>query len=210
MKQLTFNPEQAIAINCEKGSSSWDLVHDETGIAGVAVTGKAPTSLFISSSQYRIGRLFLSFDTSRIPSGSVIDSATVRIYVVSKSNVDNDGDDWMNIVQTSQADPFILAAEDYDQCGAINNPIEGATRFDIGAIATGAYKTWTLNATGLLWINATPGLTLLGMREGHDAIDSPVGGGNNSITIHDEGDANPPELIVNFTPPARGMPIFFN
>lgn len=79
--------------------------------------------------------------------------------------------------------------EDYDQCGSVNNPTEGATRVDIGDITISQYNSWTLNATGIEWIDKT-GITKLGTREGHDCIDSTVSaggaGGNNIIVFASE------------------------
>jgi len=111
---------------------------------------------------------------------------------------DNDGDDFITVVQTSQADTASLTTADYDQCGAISNPTEGATRIDIGSITIGAYNSWTLNATGLGWISKT-GYTFLGLREGHDAINSAITFGINRVKFAGSeatGTANDPYLDV--------------
>ena len=131
----------------------------------------------------------------------------------------NDGNDWANVVQTDQPDHGILTTADYNNCGATNNPTEGATRIDITDVVDDNYNTWTLTeATGWGWIKksgeastcgtALTGWTRLGMREGHDAIDNlPVD--SNTVQIRFSEYANTaydPYLTVTYTaaPPAAG------
>ena len=64
-----------------------------------------------------------------------------------------------------------LADGDFDQIVSINNPTAGASDTDITSLSAGGYRTITLNATGRGWISKT-GYTKLGLREGHDAVDS--------------------------------------
>jgi len=175
---------------------SWDTAHD-------ALTGTwAPYTLEAmgvgsgSNESGGIGkyiyRSFLPFDTSGIDDATTITAAILYIYPYAKSDGDNDGDDWVNVVQTSQTNPTTLATADYDQCGAINNPTEGATRVDIGNVTTGTYNTWTLDATGISWIDkVNANNTLLGMREGHDAIDSPiVANTEDKVSLYSSEDTN--------------------
>lgn len=77
----------------------------------------------------------------------------------------------MAVVQTSQPSTSELTTADYDLCGdAIDNPTKGSANIDLTGLTIGAYRDFTLNATGLGWISKT-GYTMLGVREGHDIQD---------------------------------------
>lgn len=158
---------------------TWDTAHDDTGVSATA----SPTTATMQTGSLNSGgaggwgiqRSFVPIDTSGIDDGATITNAILYLYSTAKSNTDNDTDDWINVVQTTQADTTgaTLVADDFDQCGSVNNPTEGATRIDIGNITTSAYNAWTLDAIGIGWISKT-GISFLGTREGHDAIDSPI------------------------------------
>lgn len=121
----------------------------------------------------RIRRGFLPFDTSALPDGDTIDSATLSVwgYVASNNATTNSAYSWVNVVQTSQSNTSSLATADYDTCGAVNNPTEGATRKLYSSMpGTAEYISWTLDATGKGWVEKA-GVTKLGLRDGSDALD---------------------------------------
>ena len=188
-------------------SSDWATTHDDTDGSGANASN---TTLEIvgstvgGSSNYIIIRGFLPYDTSSLGQDSSIIAATFSLYVISKRNDDNDGDDWLNIVQTNQTSPTALATTDFDNCGSVSNPTEGATRVDIGNITTSAYNDWVLNSTGRGWIDKdTVNNTLLGVREGHDAINSAFVNSNNTgnaISINTSDNvSNKPRLVVDYS-----------
>lgn len=197
-------------------AGGWDFAHDDT--TGDTADYTTSTITFGASDSFgeaEISRIFLPFDTSSIPSNATIDSATLNVKPDSKTNTDNDGDDWINVVQTSQVSETTLSTADFDQAGAINNPTEGATRIDFGSITTSAYNTWTLNSTGRGWIKksgetsncgSTAGWTCLGLREGHDAIDSAISlnTANTMIVFMSEfvGTGSDPYLDITYTVPS--------
>ena len=160
--------------------ASWDTVHD--GQSGTYSNYTIDTETIrvtrtSSSTFYLIRRAFFPIDTSGIDDGATITASTFSVYKTSNEwNGDNDGDDWLNIVQTTQSSNTSLSDGDFDQCGTIDNPTEGATRIDISSLSgSDGWVTWTMNATGIGWISKT-GWTKLGIREGHDCIDSPYAG----------------------------------
>lgn len=175
--------------------SNWATAHDAVTGTPAGYTDYTGTTLIVdvevnSTSLFLIVRGFLPIDTSGIDDGDTITAATLNLYVGSKVNTDNDGGDWINVVQTSQASSTTLSTADYDQCGAISNPTEGATRIDIGSITTSAYNSWTLDATGIGWISKT-GYTLLGLREGHDATNVSIAASTgNSISVASSEDTS--------------------
>lgn len=160
---------------------SWDGAHDAT--SGLA-DDSASTNYVETARAYTILRSFNLFDSSAIPDTDTISSATHSIYVSVLHVDDDDGDDWVNVFQSSPASNTAIVGGDYDQCGTVDTPTEGATRIDLSSgITTSAYNDFTLNATGLTWIEKT-GVTKLCFREGHDALDSAftgAGGAYNQI-----------------------------
>jgi hypothetical protein len=183
------NPESTSVdgrVGHNSTSAVWATVHDATdGTFADDSTATQVTAVAsgLSGGNFYIMRPFYLFDTSTL-SGKSVTAATLRIYVAAKEDSDNDGDDWVNVVQSSPASNTALTTADYDQCGSVSNPTEGATRQDITGISTSAYLSFDLNATGLGWIN-TGGVTKLGLREGHDAINSAYAGANGTFNLID-------------------------
>lgn len=165
-------------------NADWDTAHDDTSGSGFGDTDaftQTPRCLHnTGSGGYLIVRGFYLFDTAALPDGDTISAAT---FALASQNVafdeDNDGVDYVTVVQSNPASNTSLAATDYDQCGdAINNPTEGVDagdRIDLGSWdgVDGNYNTFTLNSTGIGWIDKA-GITKLGTREGHDTTDAPI------------------------------------
>ncbi|MDY6987456.1 MAG: hypothetical protein SWQ30_05300, partial [Thermodesulfobacteriota bacterium] len=154
----------------------WDITHDATESATAQYT--VTESYFCrtgkdGSNHYIITRVFFPFYTEPLPDTANILDATLSLYVTTKQNADNDGEDFFVVVQTTQPSTSALTIDDYDLCGSVNSPTEGSNRVDCGNITTGQYNDWTLNTTGLGWISKTD-WTKLGMREGHDVLDHPI------------------------------------
>ncbi len=191
---------------------TWVGAHDAAAGSFSSATGQNIVANTNTNGDYFVGRGFIPFDTSSIPANSTITAATFNGYVTSKFNAVNDGNDWINIIQTSQASETTLDNADFDQAGAIDNPTEGATRIDIGSVTTSAYNVWTLDSTGRSWIKktgetsncgVTAGWTCLGIREGHDASDITPTGINNITVLESEtsGTSQDPYLDITYTIP---------
>ena len=163
-------------VRNEVTSGTWTTAHDATtGTSAyptdTTVYGPHIQELAGNGTYWWLNRLFLPIDTSGLGAGATVSAAVLYLWPGGTDNTDNDGDDWINVVQTDQPSTSTLTTADFNNCGATDNPTEGATRVDIGNITGAQYNTWTLNATGRGWIDKT-GVTMLGMREGHDCIDS--------------------------------------
>lgn len=178
-----------------------------------------------------IDRGFVPFDTSSIPVSAPISSASLNIYVTSKTNNDNDGLDYVTVVQTNQPSSAALTTADYDNAGGVN-ATEGVSvgdRKDITSITTGAYLSFTLNSTGIGWIKksgevsncgSTAGFTCLGLREGHDITNTAVGYAQQNYMVAStsefSGTSQDPYLSVIYSEPNvilkggryKGMRIF--
>ena len=141
-------------------------------------------------------------DTSALGAGATILKAAVALYPTSNNNQENDGFDYLVFVQASQASTSLLTTGDFDACGAVDNPTEGSVWMDMtDDLGTGAYFSWTLNATGMSWIDVQ-GTTKLGLRLGHDAEDQEPDA-LNIFQFHNSeqsGTSKDPFLSVNYTP----------
>src|SRR3990167_6856036 len=190
-------------------NASWATVHGATAGTSNDGSGSANVGTGVNLNEFNIYRMFIPFNTSWLPDNASISSSTANIMISagSISNGDDDGDDWYNIVgTTSQASAIGLESEDYDQCAAITNPNEGSTRKDTSVLATEVYTIWTLDATGTAWI-LKDNWTLIGVREGHDAINISYGGANgtfNSLDVYmseNAGTSKDPYLDIEYTIP---------
>ncbi|TAL48920.1 hypothetical protein EPN83_02815 [Patescibacteria group bacterium] len=118
----------------------------------------------------RITRGFLAFDTSPLPDNAIITAATINVFVPSKANDVDDGNDFAVVVQGRQASTNSLSNSDYNKAG---NQVTAATelsdRLDLTALALNQYNTWSLNGTGLGFVSLT-GVSKFALREGHDLL----------------------------------------
>ena len=110
-------------------------------------------------STYTVARHFYPVDTSSIPNSDTISSATFTV----ETNMAGEGDRVVGLILTTQTSGTSLASGDFDNL-TLNSPAEGATRRTVNS--TGDH-TFTLNATGLGWIDKA-GFTKLGLRMGQD------------------------------------------
>jgi len=195
-----------------ESTSSWATIHAATTGNDTSAGDVSAYAGFCqhqtSGSKTSILRAFYPFDTSSIPDTDVISSATLTLYSTGTlANGDNDGDNFIAIVQTSQASNTTLANGDYDTCGdAETNPTEGATRISLNSWSNGAgnANVFTLNATGIGWISKT-GYTKLGAREGHDVKNNQIANNTSSgaavYLSETSGTSTDPTLTVTHAAP---------
>lgn len=193
-------------------NASWATMHaaatgssaDPTGTTLRVGTGNTPNP--------DCRRAFFPVDTSGIPDGDTITAATFYAKVQAlTSNGDNDGDDWFVLVgPTSQASPTTLGTADFDTCGAVTSPQEiTSDRKDYSSLpAVGSYASWALNSTGLSIVSKTS-YTLIGMREGHDVLNSAYSGASTTnqvrfYTSEQAGTTDDPYLEVTHAAAAAG------
>ncbi|MDP3043740.1 MAG: hypothetical protein Q8N21_05070 [bacterium] len=161
---------------------------------------------FISYTAY-VQRVFLPINTSGIASDANITNAALYFYGTTKYSMDDDGQDYIAVVQTTQASTDSLITADFWQCGTNNNPTQGGSK-DLGLMASDSYNSVTLNATGISWINKGVGAwTKLGLREGHDCENAIIGTGlvNGFLAVYfseQTGTSQDPYLEVTYTAPA--------
>lgn len=157
-----------------------------------------------------ISRAFIPINTSSLPDDAIITSASLYVNFTSFVNNVNDGNDFISLVQTTQASNTSLSLDDADQCGGLSSVVEGINttdRIDLTGKSNGQYS-FPLNSIGLTWISLT-GFTKLGLREGHDLlnISFPLGAGftQNGVVLsfsETTGTGGDPYLNVTYTIPS--------
>lgn len=183
-------------VGYESSSDSWSTIrsaatgnytNDSTGNITIAVQDSGAID-------DTIARAFILFDTSSLPDADTIYDARL-LFVRSAAST---GSSSLGVVQSSPASDTAITTADYDQCGALDGATEGATRVAISTWAdTSNYYGFTLNSTGLGWINKT-GITKLGLRWAED-LDNTSGASTKRISFYSadtSGVATDPKLVV--------------
>lgn len=201
---VTYNSDSGGDGTVKKeGDYSWDTQHDAT--SGVVVSNGLQTFVQKWTSHNRFYRSSVPFDTSGLPDNAAISQVLLKVWAATTNTSDDDGNDFIRVVQTSIASSTDLVSEDYDQIGAVNNPTAGANDIDVSGISTNAFTTFELNSTGLGWVDKT-GFTKLGLREGHDAVDDPVASNSASgatfYSVDHYESGKRPQLVITYTTPA--------
>lgn len=132
----------------------------------------------ISDGKYRIQRGYIPIDTSGLDDGVTITGATLKMDIYEFNYPDNDGYDFVTVVQSSQASPTALEVADYGRVGSTEG-LDSGDRIDMSG-ATGGYQEFVLNATGIGWISKT-GYSQFCLREGHDFSNHAYVGSNNTL-----------------------------
>jgi hypothetical protein len=231
--QTTFNPdadpeERSVdgAVTADSNGSEcsdWATCQGATDSGSVndTIATFATPVVIKETDRIVIRRGLFYFDTSSIGTADIIEAATFSLFVTGTANDHNDGNDFVSLVQVqgnNVSSTTSLATGDYNDVGdTIDNPTEGhdsGQRKDITSVTTSQYLDWTLNSTGRSWIarsgeqnptGGVAGITYLGVREGHDLLDSePGSNGTTELTVRhadNTGISEDPKLVVTHNTP---------
>lgn len=158
-----------------KSDIIWDNVHNATNGDTATDTNDFDNYIYCASS-YQLMRAFFAFDTSVIGSGNQVVSSTFYLYIITKYNDDNDGNDYLNIYSANQNDPTNLVVSDYSTIGNT----KFSSDIDLGNININNYYSWTLNTDGRSAINVT-GWTKLSEKIGFDQEDHACGPSDSGV-----------------------------
>jgi RHS repeat-associated protein len=154
--------------------TNWSGIRDGAGTSAfpdVANQVFAAVSTYPSGTCYaEMDRAIFLFDTSSLGAGATITSSTLSLYGEFLYN-DSAASPTYNIYTSNPASNTDLVASDFGNLGTTQQ----ATSIAQASLVSGAYNTWTLNATGLSNISPT-GITKFGYREAtYDAANSDPG-----------------------------------
>lgn len=142
-------------------------------------------------------RLLFSFDTSSIPDGATITSASLFLYGTSKANGLGKPD--LHIVGGSPSTTFDLIPSDYSALGSISF---GSIDYD--SFSTSGYNEIVLNAAGINQIDDS-GVTCYGARLSWDLFNSFTGTWASSTQSYlglymadRAGTSQDPKLVINY------------
>lgn len=154
--------------------------------------------------QQNVRSIFL-FDTSSIPDGDTIDSATMSLWVTSKLDEATAQNPDINVYASTPASDTALVAGDYAQTGST----AFSTAITFANVTTDAYNDFVLNASGLANISKTGVSKFSAKNANYDAAASAPGWTTSGRThrirgqwVETAGTANDPKLVVVHTSPA--------
>lgn len=143
-------------------------------------------------------RGILCFDTSSLPDGVTIVSATLRLRGVSKSNGFG-GSPSLHVTSVSPASTAALANSDYGTFGSTS-----FGEISYAAFSASSYNEITLNSNGLAHINKT-GVTAFGLRHSWDLTGTFDGSWGTDLMMSmgissadETGTSQDPELVIEY------------
>lgn len=212
-KEFIGQPAYAAVNTTYSGAGDGKVYAGATGHDASSGAAADATTVFVQPGYHPIigdvlERTFFPFNTSDLPDNSEIIAVNFKING-SGTLLTADAYGFLTVVQTTQASPTTLGVDDFDQCGAISNPIEGidtANRIFTADISPNVYFSFPLNETGKSWVSKI-GYTQLGVREGHDVLNSaPANSSYADIyTSEQAGTSQDPYLEITYV-----MPDFVN
>lgn len=144
-----------------------------------------------------LSRGIFLFDTSSLPDGSTISSATFSNYVTTRQTTSNVG---VNVVSSTPASNTALVNGDYTQTGST----KFSTVIRVNDMSTNAYADFALNASGLTNISKT-GISKFGTRLEEDLDNSSPTWSSNALMgtqisfAEHTGTTQDPKLVVIYT-----------
>lgn len=167
--------------------ATWVDLHDEVSSNDLflAETAKKFIESDLAGSAFAISRGVLTFQID-LPINKEIVSGSLFIYPYDKNNGDNDGLDYLTIVEGTYVTSTISVSDfDFTKHGTV----ELINNINIGDITTGAYNELIFNQAGLDYlatstVNSNGLLKFIGM-EGHDFEDTTIlAGERNEVGIY--------------------------
>jgi hypothetical protein len=151
-----------------------------------------------------IYRNSMPFDTSSIPDGASLVSATLDMKILASGfpsmNTHPTLADQLVLVEATLSSPPVAVFTDYTTIGSVDSPIELAPRIDVGDVFTSGDTPiqFVLDTASLDAIDST-GFSYLGLRGAYDVDDVVVPGEENALQIYFRSEASPiagPRLTV--------------
>lgn len=204
----TFYPSMDGLVS-RQGDGAWATARDT---ADGTAASTADVAIYFYAEQrtgptrYDISRFYFVFDTSAL-AGQSISAATFSIA----EGGDKSAPTAAGLIQITPASDSALEVGDYDAL-TLNSPTEGTASRPAWNGGTNVYTNWSMNATGISWINKA-GNTKLGLRMGND-IDNVTPTARSYVQCYgseNTGTSLDPKLVVehSIAPATTAPPVFF-
>lgn len=173
----TIYPAYDAYLGRENSSQTWTQMRDDT-VSEYQAQYSSTTGTYAGFTNYKSGsfrsidRAFWTFDTSSIPDGDTISSASISLKTYTLSG-GNPNSCTYHIVSVSPASKTSVASGDYDSFGTTSWGSVALSTIS----STNTYYTWTLDSNGISNISKT-GNDCFGMRMNRDIDNSEPTGVN--------------------------------
>lgn len=168
-----------IEIQCTGGSAfhdnntnNWTTVRDSATGTGVDNSGSVYVMAAVSGGNYKVYRGFLSCDTSAIPDDATVDAATLELKGSDKFGALSES---YTLYESSHADTITTG----DYSARINTAI--SNDIALASWSNSATNTFTLNATGLAYLNLSGTTDINVSEKTFDVLNSTPSGAESGV-----------------------------
>jgi len=161
-----------------------------------------------TSTSWYIRRGYIPFDLSSLPVNADITAVTVDVYPTAKEDTANEAHGDIILTQTGIGSPPNLDSADFDELLNATKLHDDSEDKDITNITLNSDLTWTLNSSGIAYVQAAydaGNYCEIAMITGYDFADTAPTTGNNYITCQVQGQANPPTINITYTVHGGGL-----
>lgn len=189
--------------DCNRNYTDWATVIGGGGNFVVGDTADATVAKSLFAGDYYVNVTFLRFDTSSIPAGATIDSATLKLYATDKG--DPDGVSYAADYYDFGGEPSVAADWEASSAGGC---ISG---FTAASISTGVVNSIALTGlSGIMRSGETNGqgnTGITGIRITQANLTQPTGDNFITFAAREHATAQEPRLDVTYTVPATGASV---
>lgn len=194
----------------DQNTSGWSGTRDGAGNDNSEITTLGLRTFKIGT-EFQNARIFTLFDTSAIPDGDTISSATWSL-AADGGGVSNPDTMTYSMQACTPSSDSNLSNSDYTAM-TINSPTEFITRvaYSSWTDTAGTYNNHTVNASGIASISKT-GITKFCWRNASRDIDNVAPTGDNNVIARaadTAGGATPPKLVVVHAAAANNVPNYW-
>lgn len=151
---------------------TWASTHDAASSDTIDDTDVLLFSGSLKQTNFGIWRAGVLFDTSNLTGENIFD-AVISLWTIAKNNADNDGNDFISVVETTTVNDNVMHLNDFGLQTTTEIHNAGERKDITDDVPLSQYIDFQFNALGTSTIIQT-GVSKFGIREGHDLLDDPI------------------------------------